>query len=66
MRVARKNARWDEDQHHRTAVDFRRDVVEVLGCSDETLPWDDMRRVIQGWCIVQFRRRWGSGMEAHK
>ncbi len=61
MRAARNNARWDEDQHYRTAVDFRRAMAEVLGCLEEDedaiIPWDDVRRVIQAWCIVRFRIR---------
>ncbi len=67
MQAARNNARWNEDQHYRTAGDFRRDVAEVLSCLEENeeavLPWDDARRVIQGWCIVRFRLRWGGGEE---
>ncbi len=62
MRAAINNARWDEDQHYHTAVDFRRGVAEVLSCLEENgeviIPWDDVRRVIQGWGIVRFRLRW--------
>ncbi len=65
MRAARNNARWNEDQHYRTAVDFRRDVAELFACFDEALPWDDVRHVIQGWCMVRFRLRWGGGERGH-
>jgi hypothetical protein len=58
VRVAIYRARWREDQHYRTAGDFRREVAKLLGCLDETLPWDDIRRVIQGWCIVRYKQRW--------
>ncbi len=57
MRVARNYVRWSEDQHYRTAVDFRRGVAALLGCVDDALPWDDVRRVIQGWGVVRFRQR---------
>ncbi len=67
MRAARNYAQWSEHHHYRTAGDFRRGLAEILGCLDETLPWDDVRRVIQGWGIVQFRLRWagvlGGGMQ---
>ncbi len=70
MRVARNGARWNEDQHYRTAGDFRRDVAETLGCLEQdveaVIPWDDTRPVIQAWCIVMFRRRWGGGKAGHK
>ncbi len=70
MRAARDNARWNEDQHYRTAVDFRRDLAEALSGLHEkeeaAIPWDDVRRVIQGWCIVRFRLRWGGSKEGHK
>ncbi len=65
MRVARNNARWNEDQHHRTAVEFRRGLAELLGCFDDAFPWDDVRRVIQGWSIVQFRLRYGGQDDHH-
>ncbi len=69
MRAARNIARWHEDQHYRTGADFRRGVAEVLSCFDEdgdgVVPWDDIRRVIQGWCIVRFRLRWGGGKDSH-
>ncbi len=62
MRVARNNARWNEDQHCRTVVEFRRSLAEALKCLEEdgeaSIPWDDVRRVIQAWCIVRFRLRW--------
>ncbi len=62
MRAARDHARWNEDQHCRTAMDFRRDMAEALSCleADEEaiLPWDDVRRVMQGWCIARFRLQW--------
>ncbi len=64
MRAARNNAGWSEAQHYRTAGDFRRNLAEVLSCLDEdeeaVIPWDDVRRVIQGWCFVRFRLRWDS------
>ncbi len=53
----RISARWTEDKHFRTAVEFRRDVAEVVASLDGALPWDDLERVIQGWCIVKNRRR---------
>ncbi len=69
MRVARNNARWSEDQHYRAAVDFRRDVAETLSClaadDEAVIPWDDVRRVIQGWCIALFRLRWGGSQDDH-
>ncbi len=66
MQVARNTARWNEDRHSRTAGDFRRGLAELLGCYDESLPWDDVRRVIQAWCIARFRRRWGRGSDGNK
>ncbi len=66
MRVARNNTRWREDQHHRTAVDFRRGVAELLACCDEALPWDDVRRVVQSWAIARFRLRWGAVVDGDK
>ncbi len=63
--IARNHARWREDQHCRTSGDFRRDLAEVLSCleadEDAIIPWDDVRRVVQGWRIVRFRLRWGGG-----
>ncbi len=63
--MARNHARWNEDQHHHPAVDFRRSLVEALSCLDgdeeNNIPWDDVRRVIQGWRIVRFRLRWSGG-----
>ncbi len=65
MRAARNNPRWNEDQHYRTTGEFRLDVAEALSClganEEDILPWDDVRRVIQGWCIARWRLRWGSG-----
>ncbi len=62
MRAARNSARWNEDQHYRTTGEFRQNVAEALSCLEEDedaiLPWDDMRRVIQAWCIVRFRWDW--------
>ncbi len=63
MRVARKYAHWNEDQHYRTAGDFRRCLAATLSCLDEeeaVIPWDDTRRVIQAWYIVRFRLQWGN------
>ncbi len=66
MRAARNSARWNEDQHYRTAGDFRRNVAQALSCLEEEedaiLPWDDVRRVIQAWSIVRFRLRWKSSI----
>ncbi len=63
MRAARNNPRWNEGQHYRTADDFRQGVAEALSCLganvEDILPWDDVRRVIQGWCIARWRLRWG-------
>ncbi len=61
MRMATYYLRWNEDWHCRTAVDFRRNLAETLGCLEVHgtaifLPWHDVRRVIQGWCIVRLRQ----------
>ncbi len=61
VRMARYYLRWNEDRHYRTAVGFRRDAAEALRCLEVHgkaffLPWHDVRRVIQGWCIVRFRQ----------
>ncbi len=70
MRVARNNARWREDQHYRTAADFRRCLAATLRCLDENdeamIPWDDIHRVIQAWCMVRFRLRWGNVVDQHE
>ncbi len=66
LQSAINSARWNEDQHYRAAVGFRRDAAELLWSLDEAVPWDDVRRVIQGWCIARFRRRWGRGSDGNK
>jgi hypothetical protein len=38
-------------------------VAEALACFDDALPWDDVRRVIQGWCIARFRLEWGGVLD---
>jgi hypothetical protein len=65
MRAARNLARyWNEDRHYRTAGDFRRSLAEALRCLEEDedaiIPWDDIRRVMQAWCIVRFRMQRGN------
>ncbi len=54
----RINARyWTEAKHSHTAADFRRDVAEVVWSLHESLPWDDLERVIKAWGIAMWRRR---------
>ncbi len=53
-KAARRNAPWTEQKHRRFEMTLRERVFELM-TADKTLPWDDMRHVLQAWTVVRLR-----------
>ena len=59
LRVAATLLPWSEEKHRRFDANFRWRLGTVLMCADVSLddangplPWDDIRRVLQGWSVL--------------